>query len=359
MVQHQTLGRILVAVPANNEADQLPACLRALADQRGGLAPQVLLFLNNTTDRTPRVLADLLPRLPLEVEVVEHAFPAHERTAGHARRMAMALAAERAGAGGLLLCTDADGQVAPDWLAANLHHLRGGADVVAGQADLDPEDAAAIPARLHDDDARECAYAALLDEIDSLLDPDPADPWPRHTEHSGASIGVTVAAFHRAGGVPAIPSGEDRAFFAALRRVDARIRHATDVRVTVSGRLVGRAVGGMADTIRRRMTKPDPFLDDRLEPVISSARRSEARRRLRAAFRAHDRLEFGRVLALLGCTQHHVEAWAGRSGFGALWADVEAGAPGLRRTRVTAASLGQQMARAIRMRDALRGLPHP
>ena len=31
----------------------------------------------------------------------------------------------------------------------------------------------AIPARLHEDDARECAYDALCDEIHAILDPDP------------------------------------------------------------------------------------------------------------------------------------------------------------------------------------------
>ena len=37
---------------------------------------------------------------------------------------------------------------------------------------------------------------------------------------------MTVAAYWRAGGMPATPLGEDRAFFDALRRMDARIRHA-------------------------------------------------------------------------------------------------------------------------------------
>jgi hypothetical protein len=52
---------------------------------------------------------------------------------------------------------------------------------------------------------------------------------------------------------PGTPLGEDRAFFDALRRVDARIRHVPGVRVVVSARIVGRAPGGMADTMRRRV----------------------------------------------------------------------------------------------------------
>jgi hypothetical protein len=108
----------------------------------------------------------------------------------------------------------------------------------------------------------ECGYDKLLDQIHALLDPDPFDPWPRHTEHSGASLAVTLEAYRRAGGIPPMAVGEDRAFAEALRRVDAHIRHAPTVRVIVSGRIIGRAAGGMADTICRRLTRPDEMLDE-------------------------------------------------------------------------------------------------
>src|SRR6185437_9299152 len=73
---------------------------------------------------------------------------------------------------GVLLTTDADGRVAPDWIAANLAAIRDGAEAVAGRAEIDPVEAKAIPAHLHADDALECAYADRLDEIDWLVDPD-------------------------------------------------------------------------------------------------------------------------------------------------------------------------------------------
>ena len=267
--------------------------------------------------------------------------------------MATELASTWISGDGALLCTDADGQVAPDWLSANLYHIRSGADAVAGRAVIDPIDAAAIPAILHEDDARECAYSALLDEIDSLLDPDPADPWPRHNEHSGASICVTSDAFRRSGGIPALSVGEDRAFFTALRRIDARVRHATDVQVTVSGRIHGRATGGMADTIRRRLVAPDLFLDDALEPAMARARRARLRRRFRDHFIGQKQLTT-RLLEDVRCTSTLLATALHQDTFGMAWEMVEPHLAGLGRVAVPVAALPHETDQARRILAVLR-----
>ena len=255
--------RTVVAVPVKDEAERIGACLAALAGQ----ADAVVLVVNNTSDATAAIARGF------GVEVIEVEFPPERASAGAARRMAMERAAVLAGEGGVLLTTDADGRVPLDWVAANLFHLRRGVDAVAGRAVLDSADAAAIPDRLHDDDALECAYAAALDEIASRVDPQAWDPWPRHSEHSGASIAVTVAAYRAVGGMPAAAIAEDRRFFAALRAAGMRVRHAPEIVVTVSGRTTGRAEGGMADTIWRRLGRADPYLDDALEPAMDFWRR--------------------------------------------------------------------------------------
>ena len=293
------------------------------------------------------------PAFTFPLDIIEHQFLPEHQNAGQARRLAMEHAAKSMSSDGVLLCTDADAQVAPDWLAANMSHIRNGADAVAGRALIDPVDAAAIPAILHEDDARECAYAAMLDEIDWLLDPDPADPWPRHAEHSGASICVTAEAFRRSGGIPPVPVGEDRAFFNALRRIDARLRHAPDVWVTVSGRIHGRATGGMADTIRRRLTTQDLFLDDALEPAIARVQRARLRRKLRRLFDrkgpATTELSHG-----LGCTPAVLAAAFHCGTFGMAWEMVEAQSAALSRAPVPVAALPHETAQAARILLELR-----
>jgi glycosyltransferase involved in cell wall biosynthesis len=215
---------VVVAIPAKDEADLIAASLRAVAS--GSIAPDaVVLLANNCTDETCAIAAALAPELPYALHVRHHLFPPAMANAGNARRMAMQCAAELAGPNGLLLTTDADTNVTPEWVQRNVAALMQGAELVCGRVWLDAAEAAIIPPNLGDDDALEQTLTELLDKMADRLDPDPADPWPRHTEASGASLAVTVEAFIRAGGVPAMASGEDRAFVLALARVDARIRH--------------------------------------------------------------------------------------------------------------------------------------
>lgn len=342
----------LVAVPVKDESERIADCLRALTLQSEIQADGIVLVVNNSSDGTASVVRELLPILPVPVQIVEVDFPSGQACAGSARRLGLELAADRLGGDGVLLTTDADGRVPPDWVAANLAHLRAGADAVAGRAVLDPADAVLIPDRLHDDDAKECALADALDAIDALLDPAPWDPLPRHTEHSGASIAVTLDAYRRAGGMPPAALAEDRRFFDALRQVDARIRHAPDVTVTVSGRTLGRAEGGMADTIRRRLVAPDPYLDRALEPAALHAKRARLRRAFRLAWTGGAPfVGLARSLALPAAA---LEAALAAPFFGEGWAALEAASPVLARAPVLAADVVAELAAAELLVRSLR-----
>jgi glycosyltransferase involved in cell wall biosynthesis len=340
----------VVAIPAKNEADRIGACLLALARQSRKPEAAVLL-LNNCTDQTEAVAHSLSASLPFALYKIRHTFPRPTANAGNARRLAMQYAAGLAGAGGVLLTTDADGVVAEDWIERALLAVSDGAELVCGRAEIDLTEAALIPAHLHADDALECELTELVDQIACRLDPEPADPWPRHTEAAGASLAVTVAAFTRVGGVPAVASGEDRAFVDALARIDARIRHDPTVRVTVSGRLHGRAAGGMADTIRRRICRQDEFTDVRLEPAMDAYRRAGVRRRVRADWAAQQAGEapYPALIARLGIPNLLYQRMLSVRHFGATWAKVQANTPFLTRRRVRFAELPRQIADARKL----------
>jgi hypothetical protein len=363
---------IWAAIPARDEADELEPCLTALAAQRHAALRGVVICLSNCTDDSATVVSRIAGTLPFRVDTIDVALPPNRACAGMARRLAMDRAAVLAGPDGILLTTDADARVPPSWVSANLSAIASGADAVAGRSEIEPVGARLIPEHLHAIGTREGAYASLLDEIRWLLDPDPADPWPRHDEHCGASIAVTVGAYHRVGGMPAVPLAEDRAFFDQLRRLDVRIRHAPEVRVMVSARLHGRAPGGMADTMRRRIAQMDPFLDARLEPALDSARRSQISSIMRQMWQVGtgEVAELQRISAKLRTTSEFlarqfaivpvaggacsVQQNAGRGYFGTSWARIEQQCPVLQRRLVPRENLPVETVRARRIRDWLR-----
>ena len=319
---------IVVAIPVHNEAETIEDCLTALAAQNHQHPFEVVALLNNCSDDTARIAHDLASRLPYELHVQKYWMDPSEINAGVARRLATQYALSLAGENGIILTTDADSKVATNWIAANIAAIDAGADVVAGMAVLDDHDAETLPERLLLDDAKEETFGTLLDEIDWLLDPDAADPWPRHTQHSGASIAVRARFLALAGGVPAIPLGEDRRLFTRLHRIDARIRHATEVTVTVSGRAVGRAKGGMADTIARRLLEPDQWLDEAMEPAANRARRAALRARARDIWTGrHSSAEaLANALRLpIALVRQSLKVPT----FGAAWSDLEKWSPTL------------------------------
>ncbi|POF62622.1 glycosyl transferase [Novacetimonas maltaceti] len=335
---------LVAAIPVRNEAERIGHCLHALATQQGACLTHAVLLLNNCTDATADRVRDVAAYLPFSLSLIERTYPLPIAHAGTARCEAMEEAATVAGPDGILMTTDADSMVAPDWLARNLAALDAGADAVCGRALIDPADALLIPDSLHADDRAEMAYATLLDRIHDLIDPDPHDPWPRHTEHSGASIAVRVGAWRQAGGIPPLPLGEDRGFLAALRRMDAAIRHAPDVTVRVSGRTVGRARGGMADTMARRVIRQDEMLDDSLEAAGTCLLRAQARaslRRVRAlpqSGRQHH--ETARSLARrLDLPLSRVLEMMHARFFGMAWSQLETASPPLQRRPVRRAEL--------------------
>jgi len=229
--------RAVVVVPARDEEALVERALRALRAQLDvpPAAFEILLMLDGCTDRTrERALAVTAagPGPPL------HLVALAPSGVGAARRAGMELACRRllavGGAEGLIATTDADTEVAPDWLAAQLRAVAGGAEAVGGHIALDDGG----------DEAGARWRERSLGRRQRALPP--GEQAADHPHFSGASLAVTVDAYLRAGGLEARPALEDEAFGRALERVGVRITRPAGVRVRTSARTEGRAPRGLA-----------------------------------------------------------------------------------------------------------------
>lgn len=248
----------VVCVPARNEAERLPRLLTTLAGQ-DGFSPEarlrVVVLANNCTDGTAgavQALGESGAIDALALRLMEEDLSGAQAHVGTARRMALDAGADWLDADGrpdgVLLTTDADARLPPDWIAANLRALRG-ADIVGGRLVIDDDGGDPKLSDLH---ARIERYWAGVRRLEDLLDPPPYDPAPRHGDHTGASLALPAALYRAVGGLPPLPCGEDNALVGRLRDAGARLRHCPDVRVTVSARHQGRVSGGMASEMLRR-----------------------------------------------------------------------------------------------------------
>jgi Glycosyl transferase family 2 len=245
----------VIAVPVRNEAERLPTLLKALAKQSwiaiARRPLRVVLVLNNCTDQSSAVAAAFADATSdLWIDIIEIHFPARDAHVGSARRLAMDRAVAVGGANALLLTTDADASPCRTWVEANLRAVGAGADLVGGHIVGDPEEELLLGPAFNRRASRQMLYNRLVDHLAALIDPVAHDPWPRHSDHTDASLAVKADVYEALGGIPPFPCREDVAFVQNARRAGFRLRHALDVRVQVSARLDGRAKGGMADCIQ-------------------------------------------------------------------------------------------------------------
>ena len=249
--------RACVVVPARDEAERLPRLVASLADQRGAdgraLDPdayEVVVLLNNCRDGSAGALAEASGRHPaLRLHAVEVELAAPEAHVGRARQLLFDAAAARllGRLGGLVLTTDADTRVPPDWIASAEAEVAAGADAVGGRVLLDRAERAALCPAVRRLYLLDVGYRRALEELRSLLAPDAGDPFPRHHQHFGACLAVTAAAYVRAGGMPSVRTSEDVALVRAVAAAGGRVRHSYRFQAATSARSAGRAEGGLAD----------------------------------------------------------------------------------------------------------------
>ncbi|MET0239198.1 MAG: glycosyltransferase [Sphingobium sp.] len=245
---------LCVCVPARNEADRLPILLDALARQDWPSTIPVSIAINNTTDESIAVVeaAGNLHADRLAIHVTEAHFPPDLAHAGSARRLAMdeGIALLAGAQEAILVSTDADARPPADWLSNIAAAFARGADLVGGSIEIDEEDGA-LPPAVRGLRAAWDRYWAKVRTIEDEVDPLSWDPAPRHGDHTGASLAIGADVYRACGGVPVIPTGEDRALVRAALTIGARLAHPANVRIRVSSRTDGRAEGGMATAMQQ------------------------------------------------------------------------------------------------------------
>ncbi len=274
------------------------------------------------------------------MHVAETTLPREVAHVGQARRLLMDQACERLRAArrgqpaggavrGVVLSTDGDSFVAPDWIARTLAEIDAGADAVGGRILCDAR-RSGDPA-LHRWQRLDAIHRLLCLRLAALIDPDPADPWPRHHQHFGASLAVAADAYERVGGLPAVRFLEDEALHRRLSRADLRVRHSPQVRVYTSSRHDGRVEVGLSWQLRTwARSAAGGAAGLRVDAAAEVVALAEARRRLRRLWLDRRDAPGGAPRGLRGVARAlRVPAdWLRTvlheaAAFGALWGEVE------------------------------------
>ncbi len=283
---------VSVIVPVKDEAKTLATTLTAFANQTclngrslNPLSYEIIVLANNCTDDSAAIARQFARQHPqLALHVAEVTLPPDRAYIGYVRKLLMDEAYRRLmslGKGqGIIASTDGDTQVAATWIAATLQEIAGGVDAVGGRIITDRQSRHSLPPQAKTCFLQEVGYRSLVAEVESYLDPDPYDPLPRHYQHYGASLAVTAEMYAKAGGMPAVRTPEDEAFYQSLLRVNARFRHSPLVQVTTSARASGRSPVGLANQLRK-WTEMSVDSSLKVEPAAATIARFQSRRKLR------------------------------------------------------------------------------
>jgi len=244
-----------IVVPARNEQDRIGACLRsvrrALRSLPSDVAVAVEVVLDRCSDATSERVAAVIDDWPeVEALVVGGNGPSSVRPTGRAQLtcakkpdvgMLRSLGLSRALARlrpqptnrTWLLSTDADTTVPANWVCEHLRLAAGGAHGVAGLAELDGVTHLSPTARQR---YREILARGVHDGS--------------HDHVYCANLGFRADAYLAVAGFPVgAGPGEDHGLWRRMAAAGYRLEHPTSLRVRTSGRLRGRAEGGLADLL--------------------------------------------------------------------------------------------------------------
>lgn len=285
--------RVCVVIPVRDEAANLVKTLDSLArqvDLTGCLLAtqsfEIIVLANNCRDNSAEIAYKWqLQNISCSLHIVEIILPDENANVGYARRLLMDEAHRRLKTnkyrGGILMTTDGDSQVAPDWIAATIDEIENGADAVGGRIEIHPAELEKLDEPTRFFYLLDEKYRLLAVEFESRLDSLEHDTYPRHHQHFNGSFAVTTDAYERAGGVPDVKFLEDVAFYNALLRIDAKVRHSPQMRIYTSARNAGRTELGLSTQLNEWQImgqNKDVYF---VESAESLEKRYTARRNLR------------------------------------------------------------------------------
>ncbi|HEX4426603.1 MAG TPA: glycosyltransferase [Terriglobales bacterium] len=222
---------IAVLIPARNEEQLLPRCLESIAAAIALLPSEVTADIVIAVDRSSDRTLEIARRMIHGRGVV---ITTQSGIVGRARGLAARTALGRY-RGALSRCwlanTDADSSVPADWMTDHLTLASENIDAIAGTVDVDSfeEHSGVVAERFRS------SY---------VVRPDGS-----HSHVHGANLGVRADAYLRAGGWKSIATAEDHDLWNRLEKTGANRISISRLQVLTSGRRVGRAPHGFADTL--------------------------------------------------------------------------------------------------------------
>jgi glycosyltransferase involved in cell wall biosynthesis len=233
MIPLQTSWAVGVVIPAQNEESTIEHCIGSVLASliKAGIERRwVVVVADSCTDRTVERARRALQGAG-EVVIMQL------RSAGAARREGVARVLQHwrdiDSSQIWLANTDADTYVSEEWIAVQLAFAEEGVTAVAGIVHLEAGGSAAV---------HEVYRTTYLTAADGT-----------HTHVHGANLSVRADAYEDVGGWSNLALAEDHCLWGRLRHRGWRITSPVSSVVTTSARLLGRASGGFADTLKTRL----------------------------------------------------------------------------------------------------------
>jgi glycosyltransferase involved in cell wall biosynthesis len=226
-----TNWHIAVLVPARDEEELLPRCLRSVQEARlclpDNVTSDLVVISDRSMDKTREIAENIVQRSGIVI-------CSDAGRVGAARGLAAKVALQRY-RGRQEVCwlanTDADCEVPADWLLNHVAVATRGITAVAGIVDVD--------SFIEHDSGVEGLF-----QLTYLVNADRS-----HSHVHGANFGVRADAYLRVGGWRNLPNAEDHDLWDRLRQNGEPQFSDASLRVSTSGRRFGRAPLGFADAL--------------------------------------------------------------------------------------------------------------